>query len=621
MRNIKLHIFKHGWFYIALFLGIVLRAIFLYKQGLSHDELSAWNRIGAFNFRETLELGVKPDMHPAFMQLLLQYWTNIFGDSELVLRIPSTIFGLAGIVMTYILGNRFVSKNTGFWATFPLLLFIFPIIHTTLARPYAPGFFFCIFYIFGVFILKQSTHKTQQVIAATIITLSGTLALYTHYYAGLICGICGIFALFFVGKKRLQVLFFSGFITAVLFLPHWPITQEQLSRGGLGWLGKPEIDWLADFFVLFFNNSIFIALFIGFIVLSLIYKFGFKLSNAGRFLLLLFFGVYLISHILSLVYTPILREPGMLFIVTFLFLALADGLKTIQFKYSNLVKGLILFTAFGTSLLFGKIKETVHFEPFRELTELVKKYDDQLGENNILKFCNVTNINYLNYYAQKNGAHLRFKMTLIEDAHEIHEMARIIQESDKPYLMLARTNRAQNVIQYEIIRHYYPEILVHYEFTNANFSIWKKNNKYKRKYGKTIRFDHNPSLSENWNSDTTSVEFIGNIRIKAKVLNHPNTYILVKSKGWIGDACSELNFITVLVQNGAIVLEEEQPLLYQAWDQLKMHPITGEREFFTAFTLPKKIKNNDEVHIYFWNRTFAKVVIHKPIVYVVQANH
>ena len=599
----------------------MLRAIFLFTQGLSHDELSAWNRIGNYNIWQTLEFGVAPDMHPAFMQLLLQYWTQIFGDSELSLRTTSTLFGLAGIALIYLLGYKFLSKNAGLWAAIPFLLFVFPIIHSTFARPYALGFFFCMLFVYGIFLLKNASLKSSRIAASVALIFAGVLALYTHYYAGLVCTLIGVFALFFLGRKNLFVLIASGFVIALLFLPHWSIAQEQLSRGGLGWLGKPEIHWLTDFFVLFFNDSAILAWAICIAFLLLLFKFGLKMSAEAKFLLLIFFGVYAISHLLSIVYTPILREPGMLFVLPFLFLSLADGLKKVQVRHSNYTKVGVLLATFGTTLFFGKINKNVHFEPFREMTELVKKYDDQLGENNILKFCNVTNINYLDYYARKNGAQLKFEMTLIEDADEIHEMARIIQQSDKPYLVLARTNRAQNVIQYELIRHYFPELVVHHDFANANFSVWKKNNAHERKFIKSISNENSPTLFGNWLSDTTKNEYIGNLHIKASDLEHKNSYVLVKSHGWIDSACTDLNLVTVLVRDGEIVLKEELPLLYQAWDQIKMNPITGEREFFTAFELPKKIKSSDEIHIYFWNRTFASVLIHKPTVYVLQANH
>ena len=128
----------HGLFLLFLILGLILRLVFSQVQGLSHDELSAWNRIGAYSFNQVLNEGVRPDMHPAFMQVLLQYWTLLFGDSEFALRLPSVIFSFFGILLVYHIGLKFFNRNAAILACVLLLFPVFPIIHTTLARPYAP---------------------------------------------------------------------------------------------------------------------------------------------------------------------------------------------------------------------------------------------------------------------------------------------------------------------------------------------------------------------------------------------------------------------------------------------------------------------------------------------------
>ena len=610
---------KHGFFLALLFIGAIWRALFISVQGLSHDELSAWNRIGSYDFHDVLRLGVRPDMHPAFMQVLLQYWVQCFGDTEWVFRLPSTVFGLAALVLIYVFSLRFLTKEAGVFTVALLLFLVFPIMHSSLARPYAPGLFFIVLQLYGIFKLEHSRVRSTYWWSSVCILLGALGAIYSHYYAGLAAGIIGVSGLFFVSKNRWVYLILAGLAALLLFLPHWDITKEHLSRDGLGWLGSPDPNWFIDFMVLFFNGSWFVfSLFLA-VMAYLLFRLRFKVQASYRFLILTFGFLYLVSHLTSIFYTPILREPGVLMILPLLLLGLGSvfqGLSSRKFKIGIAVVsvGLSVHTFF-----IGDLLKTAHFEPFREMTVLIKAADDQYGEENILRFCNVTNPNYLNYYARRNGASLNFEMSLIEEIEDIHQMALRVASSDKPYCMLARTNRAQNVIQFEIIRHFYPEVVEHQEFFNANFTVWKRGDIKNRKFEKTINATSHPALFAQWNSDTTNGEFIGDLRIPVDLLRSKGTYVFLQTSGWVQETIESLNFVVVAERDGEMMLDGEHAVLYQAWDQLQLLTQTGERILFTAIEIPEKLNDSDVLHVYFWNRNFVNVKIDKPQVYVVQA--
>jgi hypothetical protein len=185
--------------------------------------------------------------------------------------------------------------------------------------------------------------------------------------------------------------------------------------------------------------------------------------------------------------------------------------------------------------------------------------------------------------------------------------------------MLARTNRAQNVIQLEIIRHFYPEVVEHQEFFNANFTVWKRGDIKNRKFEKTINATSHPALFAQWNSDTTNGEFIGDLRIPVDLLRSKGTYVFLQTSGWVQETIESLNFVVVAERDGEMMLDGEHAVLYQAWDQLQLLTQTGERILFTAIEIPEKLNDSDVLHVYFWNRNFVNVKIDKPQVYVVQA--
>jgi hypothetical protein len=612
---------KHGFFLVLLTFGAAIRFLFISIQGLSHDELSAWNRIGSYDFCGVLEYGVKPDMHPAFMQVLLQYWVHFLGDAEWVFRLPSTIFGLGALILIYLLSLRFLTKEAGLFAVTCLLFLVFPIMHSSLARPYAPGLFFIVLQLYGIFKLEHSRIRKTYFWSSLIIVLGSTGAIYSHYYSGLAAGLIGLVALFYVAKNRWFYLIISGVAALLLFLPHWEITKEHLSRDGLGWLGTPEPQWFWDFAVVFFNDStVLLTVVLGLLTFLLIRQ-KFKLQPAYRFLILTFVFVYLVSHLVSLLYTPILREPGILMVFPLLLLGFGGLLQQIPKRIFHL--GIVGF-AFVFSLhsfVSGELLRTVHFEPFREMTELIQEADNKFGSDNMLRLCNVTNTNYLNYYARQHGANLDFEMTLIEEIDEIHQLAKLIAYSDKKYCMLARTNRAQNVIQLEIIRHFYPEVVMHQAFFNANFNVWKRGDFQNRKFEKEINASTHPDLYSAWNADSTTNEFIGDLRIPVAELRSKDSYVFIQTSGWIDASTESLNFVVVAERDGELIKDGEHAVLYQAWDQVQLISSTGLRTFYTAVEIPKKLFDSDVLHIYFWNRNFVQVKIEKPRIYVVQAGY
>lgn len=556
-------------------------------------------------------------MHPAFMQVLLQYWVSIFGDTAFVMRIPSTLFGLVAIILVYRIGLRFFNLRVGLIASLLLIAPVFSILHTTLARPYAPGLFFLTLLIYGIFRLEDSRVKSQYTWSSLLIILGATGSIYTHYYAGFAAGILGLTALYYIRINRWIYLILSGIVSLLLFLPHWSITTQHLSRDGLGWLGKPQWHWLLDYFVEYFNSSGWIVIIVLILVLLAFLQSGFKTSHKAKFLFLSFGSIYLVSQIISWIYTPILREPGVLMYTPLLFLALADWFKEWPRRQFNLWI-LVAFSGLSYHSVYNAgIYQIKHFEPFREMVDLIQIHDDIYGRENMLRLCNVTDINYLNYYARKTGTNLDFEMTIIEEIEEIHSLAQKIAQTKKEFVMLARTNRAQNVIQLEIIQNKFPKQETAFYFFNANFNIWSRGDFSDRQFRKEWNATNQADWFVNWNSDSSKNEFIGDLRIPIGAVRHENSYLLFKTNGWIDENTKQLNFVVVGERNGEMITQGESALLYQAWDQLSLESIHGNRCFYTAIEIPDKLKDSDELHVYFWNRNFAKVKIQKPKIYVV----
>ena len=128
---------------IILLIGFALRFTISFTHSYSNDELSAINRLQYDNFGELIEFGVKTgDMHPAGVQVFMKMWSKIAGVNELGMRFPFVICGTLSILLIFLIGKKWINRQTGLIAAVLLSLLYFPIMNSEFARPYSPGLMF-----------------------------------------------------------------------------------------------------------------------------------------------------------------------------------------------------------------------------------------------------------------------------------------------------------------------------------------------------------------------------------------------------------------------------------------------------------------------------------------------
>ena len=88
---------------IVLVLGFILRLINL-NQSLWLDEaVQAITSQGTFlNLFQEL----RGDFHPPLYHLFMWVWVHFFGNSEIILRLPSVIFGTLTIYIVYLIAKE-----------------------------------------------------------------------------------------------------------------------------------------------------------------------------------------------------------------------------------------------------------------------------------------------------------------------------------------------------------------------------------------------------------------------------------------------------------------------------------------------------------------------------------
>jgi len=587
---------NHGIFIWVISIGLILRLLFIEFQGLSNDELSAWYRLRFNDWNSFWYYGVKfGDMHPVFYQAFMYFWVNIFGDSEIALRSTGLFFYLLNSLFIYKICIRYFSKNTGLAILVVYSTLVFTIINTSLARPYNSGTFFLLFSFWSI--LEIHNGKKKISIWHLFLTLSFLGAMTSHYFAFLTAGIIGFLSLFYLPKSKRIGFLISGTLSILLFLPHWSVTEFHLNKGGLGWLPPPDIGWLPQTLFQIFNNSWFILITI--IAALLFIHFKVKVYNKEEKLAIAIFSItYIISHVISIIYTPILRELVLLYLLPFLLFFLFRNIDYI--KHIKIIF-LVLPLIFGVHSIFvNGLLKSKHFGVFREIGNEINILD----ANNILKestiASNYNNIAYLNYYLNNP---LKESIKDWSSGEVIYELADKARNSNKKYFLYSWSNSFHIPMYYEVIQKYFPSIIDGVSYFGSSFRLFSKTNNRILSPVKGIIPASLPIV--------TSDEFFGEINLSVEKLKmNEDQYILLKAKGKLTSKFP-VYFVATLERDGEMVKKNKQALFYTAFDQSKLCETNKLTDFFIAFRVPEEALSSDIIKIYFWNPEKVTVEVQK----------
>jgi len=131
-----------GWLASGLLMG-ALGLLRIDRPGLWEDELAAWG-MTTVRWDEVSDLLRLTDVVIAPYYILLRGWTELVGDSDVMLRLPSVLAMAGSAAMIAALGSRLVSPRVGLLAG--VLFALLPVTsrYAQEARPYALTTFFAV---------------------------------------------------------------------------------------------------------------------------------------------------------------------------------------------------------------------------------------------------------------------------------------------------------------------------------------------------------------------------------------------------------------------------------------------------------------------------------------------
>lgn len=305
---------------------------------------------------------VARDTSPPLYYLLLHYWMNIFGTSEIAIRSLSFLFFLATVLGVYLIGKLLWDKKTGILAA--LLAFSNPFLYLYAFEGRMYSLLVLTSTLSVYFFLKKN--KLGFI-------LTTTAALYTHHFS--------LFVVFFEGLwtlrenwgnsfKKILKNFSGFFLIALLYLPWFYPLYYQTSLVGSGfWLGKPTFKTLGEVIGKFLvgegeGNLEKIAF--GVIIITLVLRRWQEELEKSIFLLGWFFTPLVLTFIISQFFQPIFFDRYMLMAIPASSVLLVSSRRKPSFILIFTIISLLV--AINYHYFLNPTKR-----PFRELANFVKQ--------------------------------------------------------------------------------------------------------------------------------------------------------------------------------------------------------------------------------------------------------
>jgi hypothetical protein len=229
--------------YVLLALGILVRIWHASGTFLNSDEVMHFAAANHTSWLETYKVSLAIS-HPPLLIFVEHIW-RVLGTSELMLRMPSILAGMAFCWFTLRWAEMLFEKFVA-WTTFAFVLFLPSSIElSTEIRQYA---LFLAFAMGSAYFLERALAKTSAV-TMLLSCICLLLAILSHFSAFLFAPALGIYAIWRIWSSRLRssviALWVAGQLVALGLCAFLYFTQiRQLSRyfGGQdatqGWMGN-----------------------------------------------------------------------------------------------------------------------------------------------------------------------------------------------------------------------------------------------------------------------------------------------------------------------------------------------------------------------------------------------
>ena len=415
---------------MIILLGTFLRIYHLDKESIWTDEAVSLIEADK-DFPSLMSFLAKNEGFPFGYPLILHSWIDLFGKSEFSVRFLSAIFGIASILLMYLVGKEIFDKKVGLISALLMATAMLQIVYSQEARPFAIfGFLALLSTYFFVRYLKSDKNLFLFEYVVTII-----LSFYINYMALFLLVFHGAVFLFCY-KNRIKKWLLSLLIIIPSILPmisffigqifyKYPFWVEVLPKYGIPKFLAPLGNFLF-LFPLFLLGLIVLAALILFKRKKINFKFNGKIFVLSLTIAALAYVLILDRIMISFTFVRISY-----FMVPIIYLVIAEGITIFENKkvQTGIIIVILCFNAFTLSTYY---QETTKI-PWESIVNNITKDQEPLI---IFEKAGLTGEFFFDYYSNKEVRIL----SLISEDKTIDELTLERFLSDKQEFWLISSN-------------------------------------------------------------------------------------------------------------------------------------------------------------------------------------
>ena len=452
---------KLDWILLGVIL-LVAALLRLWKLGqvpFMHDEFSALFRLRFDTFHDLIRYGVaEGDSHPAGVQVFLYYWTKLVGWNEFWVKLPFALMGIASVYLIYVVGRQWFNRKVGLLGAAFFAVSQFTVFYSQLARPYAAGLFFV---LLMTFFWNKILFDTKKPSVGTVIgfAFSACLAALAHNFSAAQAGLIFLTGLYFLKKERRLTYWLGGAGALLLYAPHLPVFYQQtFVNGGIGgWLARPELSFLPDFFRYTMNYAPLFMFAVGIlIVLPFILQKPEKRRKPIRWAPVAWFVVvFALAFVYSLLREPIIQYSTMLFCYPFLVLAALSFHRnnTMTQLQTVLAVAAILFIGAMTLITNRQHYDLMYHQGYDQIAQRMREDQEQYQGIRFATFTESAKVP--EYYQAQAGIDGR---TLFDYDNNLEDFRQWLAQDDRPLLGFGWTDYASPAWETQAVA-YYPWLI------------------------------------------------------------------------------------------------------------------------------------------------------------------
>ena len=482
---------------IILLSGFILRFYHFFQLPFTWDELSAWNRIHFNSFSDLIALGVKPDGHPAGVQVFLYYWISFFGDREWVVKLPFAIMGISSVYVFYEISKIWWNKSAGLINAAFMASLQFFVLYSTIARPYISGLFLSLMAVYFWSLYMFENHRRRHLFGFIIFA---ALSAYNHHFSLLFVAIVGLSGIFIIPKHKFKEYIIAGILIFILYTPHLPIFIHQLGVGGIGgegnWLSKPEPDFIYTFLYWCFHFS---PLVIAIIVLITAFSFIAKNTDSTKqwqkriLLLNWFFLPIIIGYYYSVKINPVIQYSMLIFSFPYFLLLISSNIKSIKPLFITPIIIVILLINSYTLIYDRHHFEIIEKQPFNTSAECLTSQKD-INSNDIFLIYNTID-SYQEYYLKKFDIPNTSKYNLYDKNLSLSQFDEVLRNIKQDHILLS--SLPESFVS--LARYYFPNLIQRTNAYTSESYLLSKTLASKETFHQIANENNFSDRKENWN--------------------------------------------------------------------------------------------------------------------------